>query len=309
MKKPFDLAAIDLNLLVAFKALFDQQSVTAAAAQLNIGQPAMSAALSRLRILFDDPLFIRMGRQMQPTLKAQAIAPGILSALHQLQHTLTASQAFDPATSTRSFALGSSDYTSFILMPPLLDFVSRSAPGINFQLIGYEKDSVDTLLKQGEIDLALGVFGDPSPQVHRDPLFQEEFIGIARRNHPALSQDPEDPMSLETFVQLSHALTTLRRDTVGAIDQRLDQQGVSRRIALTTSTMLVLPFTIAASDLVAAVPKRVALQLAEPCQLALFELPVAIPSWTVSMIWSTLSHQDEACCWIRQTLKTLCGEI
>ena len=100
--KSIDLAAIDLNLLVAFEAMLEQQSVTLAAEQLQIGQPAMSAALNRLRRLFEDELFVRLGRQMQPTLKAQTIAPGLLAALQQIRQAIASSQTFHPATSDRS---------------------------------------------------------------------------------------------------------------------------------------------------------------------------------------------------------------
>ena len=120
--KSINLAAIDLNLLVAFEALLEQCSVTQAAQQLQIGQPAMSASLNRLRVLFEDELFVRLGRQMQPTLKAQVIALGILAALHHIRQTVTFSQSFEPTSSDRTFAIGSSDYTSFILVPPLLEY-------------------------------------------------------------------------------------------------------------------------------------------------------------------------------------------
>ena len=113
-------------------------------------------------------------------------------------------------------------------------------------------------------------------------------------------------MNLETFANLSHALTTLRRDNVGAVDRALHEQHLARRVALTTPHMLVLPFTIASSDLVAAVPQRVALRLATICQLAIFELPVETKPWMVSMLWSTLSDQDEATCWLRDAIKTVC---
>ena len=135
--KSIDLTAIDLNLLVAFEALLEQRSVTKAAERLQIGQPAMSASLGRLRILFDDELFVRLGRQMQPTLKAQSLAPGILAALQQIRQTITASQVFEPTSSNRTFAIGSSDYTSFVLAPPLLEFSQQTAPSLNFHLIGF----------------------------------------------------------------------------------------------------------------------------------------------------------------------------
>lgn len=304
--KSINLAAIDLNLLVAFEALLEQHSVTKAAEQLQIGQPAMSAALSRLRILFEDELFVRLGRQMQPTLKAQAIAPGILAALQQIRQAITASQTFEPTSSDRTFAIASSDYSSFVLVPPLLEFSRQTAPSINLRMIGFEKDSIGSLLEQGEIDVALGVFPDPPRQTQWEPIFEERFVGIARQGHPALQQGT---MSLETFAQLSHALTTLRRDTVGAIDKALNEQNLERRIAFTTPHMMVLPFAIASSDLVAALPRRIALSLATVCNLTIFELPVKTKPWMVSILWSTLSDQDEANRWLRDVIKAVSQKI
>jgi len=304
--KSINLAAIDLNLLVAFEALLDQRSVTKAAEQLQIGQPAMSAALSRLRILFDDELFVRLGRQMQPTLKAQAIAPGILTALQQIRQTVTASQTFEPSISDRTFTIGSSDYTSFVLMPPLLEFSLQNAPSINIRMIGFEKDRIGDLLEQGEIDVAVGVFPNPPRQTQWEPIFAERFVGIARQGHPAIQQGT---MSLEAFAQFPHALTTLRRDTVGAIDQALSEKNLARRVVFTTPHMMVLPFAIASSDLVAALPQRIALRLASVCNLTMFELPVKTKSWMVSMLWSTLSDQDEANRWLRNTIKAIAQKI
>ena len=300
--KSIDLAAIDLNLLVAFEAMLEQQSVTLAAEQLQIGQPAMSAALNRLRRLFEDELFVRLGRQMQPTLKAQTIAPGLLAALQQIRQAIASSQTFHPATSDRAFALGSSDYTSFVLVPPLLELSHQTAPLLNFRLVGFEKDSVGTLLEQGAIEVAVGVFPHLPRQTQCEPLFEERFVGIARQAHPALEQGA---MSLETYMSLSHALATLRRDNSGAIDRALGKQGLERRITLTTPHMLVLPFVIASSDLVAAVPYRVALRLASSCQLTIFELPIATKPWMVSMLWSTFSGRDEATRWLRDVIKTV----
>jgi DNA-binding transcriptional LysR family regulator len=300
--KSINLAAIDLNLLVAFEALLEQHSVTKASERLQIGQPAMSAALSRLRILFEDELFVRLGRQMQPTLKAQAIAPGILAALQQIRQAITVSQTFEPTSSDRTFAIGSSDYTSFVLVPPLLELSHQTAPSINFRMIGFEKDSIGDLLEQGEIDVALGVFPNPPRQTQWEPIFEERFVGIARRGHPSLQQGT---MSLETFAQLPHALTTLRRDTTGAIDKALNEQNLERRIAFTTPHMMVLPFAIASSDLVSALPRRIAFHLATVCDLTIFELPIQTKPWMVSMLWSTLSDRDEANRWLRDAIKAI----
>lgn len=300
--KSINISAIDLNLLVAFEALFEERSVTLAAQRLHLGQPAMSAALGRLRMVFEDQLFVRMGREMQPTSKALEIASGIHAALNQIRQTLEASQVFDSSASSRRFAIGSPDYTSYVILPSLLKFCSQNAPQLNFRLIGYEKDSVGELLEQGEIDVALGVFPTPPQQTHHIALFQERFVGIARQEHPAIDQGT---MSLEIFVSQPHALVTLRRDTTGAIDQLLAQHHLQRRVALTTPHMLALPAILATSDLVATVPDRVAVQLARLYDLELFELPVETETWTVSMLWSKLADKDAANTWLRQTLSMI----
>lgn len=301
-----DLSAIDLNLLVAFEVLFEERSVTAAATRLYLGQPAMSAALGRLRTLFQDDLFIRMGREMQPTARAMEIAPGIKAALQQIRQTLEVSQTFDSTTSKTTFTIGTSDYASYVVMPKLLEVCHRTAPNINFRLIGFAKDYVGELLEQREIDLALGVFQNPPRQTMQMPLFSEHFVGICRREHPIITQDAIAP---ETFANLLHALFTIRQDEVGEIDKVLAQYNLQRRVVLTTPHLLVLPAIISSSDLVAAVPSRLVAPFVCQGTLEIFELPIQTQPWMISMLWSKLTDRDLANCWLRQMLKSVCEGI
>ncbi|MEA5564364.1 LysR family transcriptional regulator [Anabaena sp. UHCC 0399] len=301
-----DLSAIDLNLLVAFEVLFEERSVTAAAQRLYLGQPAMSAALGRLRTLFQDDLFIRIGREMQPTAKALEIAPGISIALQQIRQTLESSQTFEPATSKHTFAIGSSDYTSYVVVPKLLEVCCQVAPSINFRLIGFEKDSVGDLLEQREIDVALGFFQNPPRQTIQMPLFQEHFVGICRRGHPVIT---EETMTPETFARLPQALFTLRRDDIGEIDKVLAEQNLQRRVALTTPHLLILPAVISSSDLVTVIPSRLVTPFACKDTLEIFELPVQTEPWMISMLWSKLTNQDQASIWLRQILQSVCQGI
>lgn len=298
--KSINLSSIDLNLLVAFEAMTEQRSVTKAAEILAIGQPAMSAALSRLRELFKDPLFVRLGREMQPTAKAQQIAPAINAALHHIRHAIAGGTTFQARTSEHSFTLGSSDYTSYVLMPALLDFCTDQAPLVNLRTIEYQKKDIGELLEQGAVDIALGVFTEPPRQTTIEHLFEERFVGIVRRAHPALRKGK---ISLDSYVQFPHALTTLSRDYSGAIDKALDQVGLKRRIAFATPHLMVLPFTLASTDLIAAVPERIAKRLSNLCELKIFELPLDLKPWNVSLMWSALTNQDDANEWLRKALK------
>lgn len=303
--RSIDLSNLDLNLLVAFEALYQERSVTLAAQRLFLGQPAMSAALGRLRILFEDDLFVRIGREMQPTRRAEALAPGILAALHQIRQTLGSHQTFDPATSQECLLIGSSDYTSLVIMPRLLAWCRQEAPGLNLRLLGYEKDQVGQLLQEGTLDLALGVFADPPPQTHHEPLFEDRFIGIARKGHPQIRQGE---ITLATLAQLPHALVTLRQDETGYLDRVLGEVGLQRRIMVTTPHMLVLPYLLLSSDLIASIPSRIAIHISCYEELETFELPIEQKSWSVSLLWSRLADGDPRIGWLCQSLLRICED-
>ncbi|MDX2273420.1 MAG: LysR family transcriptional regulator [Cyanobacteriota bacterium] len=294
-----DLSSVDLNLLVAFEALFTEQSVTAAAQRLHIGQPAMSAALARLRVLLGDELFVRVGRQMRPTPRATELAPAIRQALTQIRQLLTTSQPFDPITAQRNFVIGSSDYFTTWLAPHLIQASQGSQRGLTWELTHFHKEEVPALLERGGIDVALGTFTDLPSGIHQQPLIEERLVGICRPGHPALHPNLSDV----EYAAMPHALFTLRRDRVGEVDRVLAQRQLRRRIVLTTSYFLVLPSMMAASDLVSAVPLHLARHFQEQGLVELFELPVATEPWMISLIWSRLLDQDPAHQWLRQLIQ------
>lgn len=302
-----DLSSVDLNLLVAFDAIFELRSVTAAAQRLHIGQPAMSATLGRLRILFKDDLFVRIGRDMQPTATAQAIAPDVASVLQQIRLTLQSSQQFSPGISQQSFVIGCSDYSSIVILPPLLRLCRQSAPGINFRLISYEKNQLGSLLERNAMVIALGsTFHDLPQRIKEESLMKERFVGICRKQHPVLQ---DKSVSLEQFVEPPHALFTLRQDAVGAVDQALEALNLSRRIILTTPYLLTLSAIVADSETVAAIPSRLAQQLVEQGSVDSFEIPLDLDPWYISMFWSSLSDRSLSCRWLRQTIHQLCEDM
>lgn len=289
-----DLARIDLNLLLAFEALLATRSVSRAAVRLGLRQPAMSAALGRLRTMTGDRLFERASGAMQPTPRALAMAPGIAAALAQLRETLGEALPFDPATATRVFTIASTDYTGFVLLSVLLARLA-AAPTVALHVVGYEKNDVPAMIDRGEIDLALGVFDPPPERAVCTPLWEERLVGLARRGHPALAAGG---MTLDDFAGTRHALVSVRRDARGRVDALLAELGLRRHIALVLPHMLALPAVLAGSDLVAAVPERVALHCAGD-RLVMFELPIDNGSWHVDMLWNPVARADRASRWLR----------
>lgn len=150
-----DLRRVDLNLLIVFETLMHERSVTRAAEKLFLGQPAISAALSRLRTLFDDPLFVRTGRSMEPTARAQEIFAHLSPALDSISTAMSRASEFDPATSTAVFRIGLSDDVEFGLLPPLLRRLRAEAPGIVLVVRRANYLLMPNLLASGEISVGV----------------------------------------------------------------------------------------------------------------------------------------------------------
>jgi DNA-binding transcriptional LysR family regulator len=292
-----DLTRVDLNLLLAFEALYAVRGVGRAARAVGLRQPAMSAALARLRRLFGDELFVRAGGEMRPTPKATRLAPGIAAALAQLRLTLGPEAAFEPADARRGFALAFTDYASAVLGPPLLATVRAEAPGVDLRILSYDKDEVGDMVVRGEVDLAVGVFPNPPEAAVVTPLLTERFVGVAPRGHPALGPPPD----AAAFAGYAHALYTVRRDATGAIDAALAELGLSRRIVLTAPHLLALPHLLESAGLVAAMPERAARRLCGD-GLAAFPIPLALAPWRLEMIWSPFARSDRGSAWLRATL-------
>lgn len=299
------LHGLDLNLLVAFDAIRETRSVSLAAAQLGLRQPAVSGALGRLRKLFGDELFVRAGGEMQPTPKALQIAPAVAAALAQLRQTLAPSLAFDPADSAQIFTIASTDYTTTVLLPPFLEALEREAPEARLRVVGYDKDDIGALIDRGAIDLALGVFQKPPERSVRQRLCTERFVGVARSGHPALT---DGAMALDAYLGQRHALVSVRRDAVGEIDRVLAERGLSRRIVLTLPHMLALPALLASSDLVTALPGRIAARLTH-AGLVSFPLPLPLPVWRIEMLWNPQARNDPANAWLRSRISAIAAGL
>jgi DNA-binding transcriptional LysR family regulator len=297
------LAGFDMNLLLVLEALAREGSVTGAARRLGLGQSATSAALARLRAAFGDELFIRTPEGMRPTPRAAELLPGVSAILAEARRTLEAGATFVPREASRRFVLASSDYTSAVLLPRLVAFLSAEAPGVELRVIGYDKDDVPTLLARGEIDAAIGVFPSPPEGAVVTPLYTDSFTGLARAGHPALQGGGID---LDAFCAWPHALVTTRRDAAGAVDAALAELGRHRRIAVTVPQMLALPAVLATSDLLAAVPARLPALIAAS-GLRGFVLPVRPPSWAVVMLWPAVMRGDQGGAWFRRAIRDIAG--
>ncbi len=298
-----DFQGIDLNLLAAFDALASELNVTRAAAHVGVSQPAMSAALARLRILFDDPLFLRNASGLLPTPKARDLAVPISHALKQIEAAIKPKRDFAPAQATQTFTLGLSEYPVFVLLSRLTEAMAQHGAGLSLAVhaIGNRDSAVD-LLDAGTIDAAVGV---PPTQAESRiltrPVMRDRFVTIVRRAHPALAQG----MNMDVFLALRHVLSSPEGDRHGFVDQALNRLGARRALGLTLPHMFAVPQVVARTAMAATVMTRVVQHALERDELDLYPPPVDLPEIVYDLMWHRRNDGHPAQQWLRALIASV----
>jgi DNA-binding transcriptional LysR family regulator len=295
-----DTKRLDLNLLVTLEALLVQQNVTKAAASLHLSQPAVSAQLSRLRDVFDDPLLIPAQRGMTPTAKAVELLEPLRQALDQVRATVATHRNFDPAKGKLTVVIACTDYLQAAVVKPLVVELRTQAPGVHVALRNLDTLQLEAQLARGDVDLALMTPQAASPRLRTRHLFDERYVLIGRRNHPRL----RDGITVEEFAQLEHVIVSLRGgDFVTAVDNVLAALGLRRNVVLSAASFLFVPEIVAQSDFVSLVPERLVNDRAD--KLKLIDCPFPVEGFEVGMVWHERSHGHSGQRWIREAIVSL----
>ncbi|MBV8665639.1 MAG: LysR family transcriptional regulator [Burkholderiaceae bacterium] len=304
--KDFDLTRFDLNLLVVFDALWRERHVGRAANILHLSQSATSHALSRLRDAFDDQLYIRSPKGIEPTPVAVALAPQVNEILGAVREVATPRGPFDPAKVKAAFNVAATDFTIMAVVSPSLRVIQEQAPGVVLKMFPADQDTAIQKLDAGEFDIAIGSgsFTKFPARIRSESLFKERFIGIVRSGHPALiKRRGKFRMDLDEFLRYPHVLASPRGDVRGAVDDALELLGKKRIVAATCPNFLAVPFLVGASDSIAVIAERAALQMKAAAGIDLFELPIALPTWEVAAVYAAGRTQESALQWLCDVLK------
>ncbi len=293
-----NLSGFDLNLLLVFDAVMRERHVTRAGDRIGMSQPAMSNALNRLRHHLKDDLFVRGPDGMRPTSRALELADTIRQALHNLETTLE-SQDFDPGTAERTFAIGTNDYVVPILMPLVAARLEREAPGISIRLLSSAGQTFEMLDAQA-IDIGISAFGKVPERFGEAELFQDSYVLTMRRDHPLASGD----LSLAAYSRARHLVVSPRGERHGFIDDALAEKGLERQIAMTVTSFSSAPGMLAASDLILAMPKRLAEAFAPLYGLTTREAPFSGPRAysSATLVWHHRLGNHPAHHWFRDLL-------
>ncbi|GKQ54147.1 LysR family transcriptional regulator [Bradyrhizobium sp. Ce-3] len=291
-----NLAAVDLNLLVAFEALMEERHVTRAAERIGLAQPSMSSALRRLRSLFADELFLRAGAGMQPTEKALALAGPIGEALRQIRGALAPDQEFDPTTARRRITIAATDYGDLVLVPELTRLLRTEAPNIDLAVRPLTDASAALAnLERGELDVLIGGHLPDSPRCVRHRLFEERFVCVRDMARAGRSER----LSLQDYATLPHALFSAAGGDglPSVIDALLARHGLTRRVAVTLAHVVAVPFAVTGTDLIATIAERVARRFTHLADIAVVMPPIDIPAFAIDLINASRAGQDPALRW------------
>lgn len=261
----------DLNLLRVFDALMRERSVTRAGERVGLSQPAVSAALSRLRAALDDQLFVRRGTEMAPTPRAEALSEPVREALAAMERTLFGAGRFEPATAQASFTLLGADFFSTLVMPGLAARLRTEAPGVKLRFLDSARGDVDRLLQEDAIDLALERPLALPEWVSSELMFVSPFAVVAAKGHPRLAGVvPGTAIPLELFCNIPQAIRSIDGGMAGAVDEALAAAGARREVILGLPHFQSVALTVSRSDLIAALPVQYAQAVSASLGLELY---------------------------------------
>lgn len=293
--------SIDLNLLVVFDAIMSERSVTKAGERIGLAQPSMSNALTRLRALFDDELFVRTPSGMRPTQVAFEAAEHVRAAVFAAEQAFNINDTFDPKNYKGQVVLLTHDLIELTIVPYLVRALEKEAPGIHLKTRGLLRGEFAEDLDAGRADLALCGARDVPKRFHSQILCDEPFAGIARFDHPIL----QNSVTLEAFTAVRHALLSDRSDGKGVVDKVLEEKGLNREVAVSVSNFATLPPLVIETNVIAVLPRRLAAKAEKELPVKMFELPFEVPSVQSKLIWSRGAHRSPMLAWFRELVANI----
>jgi DNA-binding transcriptional LysR family regulator len=292
------LARVDLNLFVVFDAIYTEGSVTRASRKLNLTQPAISHALGRLRLLFNDPLFERQGHAMVSTPLARNLIEPVRRALRGFEVTLSGLEQFDPATSDKQFTLAVRDVLEATILPPLTARMRKDAPQVGLAAVKVERREIEGELAAGSLDIAIDVLLSLSNDIRHQQLLADKTVVVVRKNHPRI----KGKLDLQVYLAEDHILASSRRHGPGLEDFELSRLGLQRRVLLRCQHYYAACRVVSQTDLLLTMPERYARAANQHLDNRILPFPAEMPAFDVYLYWHANVDGDPANRWLREQL-------
>ncbi|MEY4364127.1 MAG: hypothetical protein RLZZ24_1479 [Pseudomonadota bacterium] len=296
---------LDLNLLRVLVALHRTGSVTAAGQLLALSQPATSHLLAKLRDSLGDELFIRTPKGLKPTPLCERIAPAIQAQLAQLESTLSEEQTFDPALSPMDWRVSLSDLGEMMFLPALAAALRQQAPLATIANVSVAAPDVPSALDAREIDFAIGILHSSHKNVHKDMLFEENYVAVSAKHWRPAVGAVRKQLSMPQLEQARFVIASPTATFHGGVEKVLYEHQLGDQIVLRARHFGAIPELTLRTDLLAIVPVMYAITLASQFQFRIWELPISTMRYTVNMLWHNSTDHDAAHVWMRQQIRTL----
>ncbi|WP_407175579.1 LysR family transcriptional regulator [Bradyrhizobium sp. STM 3562] len=288
----------DLNLLVALNALMAERNVTAAARSINLSQPAMSAAIGRLRAYFGDELFTMRGRELVPTPRAESLAGPIREALLHIQLSVISKDVFNPAESNRRFRILLSDFMAVVFFRNIVERIAREAPAICFEFLPLG-DEPDDLIRRGEVDFLILPELFMSNAHPKAPLFEERLVCVGCPTNEQLSRQ----LTFEKYMSMGHVAVRFGRTQVPTIEETLLlERGLKRRVEIVVQSFGMIPPLLADTGRIATIPSRLVNHFDKTMPLRIADISLPFPAFTEALQWPAFHNSDPASIWMRELL-------
>lgn len=291
-----DIKNLDLNLLRVFDAVYRHCSVSRAAEELGMSQPAASQAVTRLRLLLGNPLFERVHAGVRPTPRAERLALAVRQALEVLEVAMSEAQSFEPLQARQRFRIHLSDIGEARFLPPLMQALHQRAPHVQLETLPMPLDGIADALDRGALDIAIG-FLPGGTRTRQTVLLSDHYGVLLRSGHPALAQVPEGaPLALATLRQLDFAAVRSHSETLRILQAlRLDE-----RIRLSAAHFMAVPSIVGKTDLAVIMPAEIAAGFVERGGYAVRDADLPDHRFDVSLHWSWRFEQEPAKRWLRE---------
>lgn len=295
-----ELRRLDLTVLLVFVNLMRFRKASDVAAHMGLTQSSISHSIKRLRGAFGDPLFLRTPKGMQPTSVALGLEPKIRAIVEALSEAVSATAAFDPASSTEVIRIGAYDNEMTSLVPDLLRVVRTQAPGMRVSILALGRRQALEALENQDIDIAFGYIWDLPKSFRKIDLHQESYSVVVRRGHPLDATG----MDLDTYLGAEHLIVSPGAELKGIVDTELAKHGKTRRVAVSVPQFLPALSIVATTDLIATLPKRLVESQSKRYGLCALPPPIAIRPFTVSAILHERNANNPMHNWLISVLRT-----
>lgn len=292
-----NILRLDLNLLKALAVLVQEESVTRAAQRLCVTQSAASNMLARLRRLVDDPILVRAGNAMVATGRARQFERIVWAHLEGIAAAFATGTAFDPATTGRSFRLGTPDYLAQTFVPAFARAFANAAPDAQLIVRHANANDADRLLEEGEVDVVVSMVRAVRPQQRTALLLTERFVCI---HGPQLAAPR--PLTLAAYLAYDHVLVSFSGDANGLVDDALSRVGQARRVCVAVASFAAVPAMLEVNPYLATVPSPFAGYCARRFGLVTARVPLDLDPIPVSMVWNLVTDADPALLWFRAAI-------